>query len=272
MNELAELEAVFGKLEINVRQPGFYDEPAFIAAEAQDPRFLEKYAEYVATRSYSEEYLEQARHVVLGLGRFLFEKLREDGRKGACIDAGMALSRMLEREGIWNYVVKGALTIHFDTSTRLAPTHFCPIMASGNPATAGHVWVVAPPFKVIDVSVAFQPYSRGESRYIRECILAQKTESDSVEWQDIIDPECVPEFLRSTGRLPTLEDVENMFPGLLRCVSVFGVHSIRLPKTVLKYTASGIGASVEPLEKIRSLSLSGRYPEEVYREFLGSQR
>ena len=50
-----------------------------------------------------------------------------EGRLGACIDLSMVLSRILDAEGIWNYVVKGSLTLTFPRSVQPGPIYFWPI-------------------------------------------------------------------------------------------------------------------------------------------------
>jgi hypothetical protein len=102
---------------------------------------LEAYADFVEGRDYTEEYLASAEKCIERTVEFLFGRLASDGRKGACIDASCVLSRFLERQGIWNYMVKGGLTVVFPPKSGLARTYFSPIMAKENPAVAGHVWV-----------------------------------------------------------------------------------------------------------------------------------
>ena len=98
-----ELEAEFGRLGIDFRNPAFCETPAFLAAEQRNPRLLVKYAQYVNTLNFTLEYSQRAQTVVAETADFLYAELAADGRRGACIDISQMLQRFLERQGIWVY-------------------------------------------------------------------------------------------------------------------------------------------------------------------------
>ncbi len=101
---------------IPIDSPGFYDNPNFINIENKNPTYLSNYAQFVQLRPYSQAYLIQAESTIIQIANLLRHELVSDGRLGACLDVCMVLSRILEREGIWNYLVQGALTLDFDNS------------------------------------------------------------------------------------------------------------------------------------------------------------
>src|SRR5690242_9743445 len=103
----SELTAFFNDLGLAAPRPGFYDAPEFIAQEQQDPRMLELYAAYVEARPYDATYLANATALVHRLASFMAERLQRDGRLGACADASGVALRILEREGVWAYMVDG---------------------------------------------------------------------------------------------------------------------------------------------------------------------
>lgn len=270
MTRLSNLESLFHQLGVDCGKPGFYDDAGFVHAEKTNPELLDVYAEYVMVRDFSPEYLATARQMVRQTSDYLFRKLVEDGRKGACIDASMTLSRFLEKQGIWNFAVRGGLTIEFSKETGLESLHFCPIMEHSNPAKAGHVWVHAPPFPVVDLTVALQPYRGGQGQYLQGAVVAEDVGRGSVEWPDLFDPDCVPSFVVSRGRLPTLPDMEAMSPGLLARIQRLGVYTVRLHHATLKYVTCAVTAPDSPLEAMTSLRLKGFYPKDLYADYVKS--
>lgn len=179
------LEKAFSKEGIPTRTPGFYDHPRFLCIERSQPDLLNCYARYVDTKSYSPEYLEHAAQIIRTAAGELRKLLKRDGRKGACIDCSMALSRMLDKEGIWNYAVKGATTIAFPKATGFPTFSFWPISEdNGSPGQFGHKWVCAPPFKIVDITIQQQDYQRPISAMLPPFVLAdcgQKTNADATD-------------------------------------------------------------------------------------------
>lgn len=78
------LDDLFNDLGITSRDPGFYDDPHFMAAESDDPRFLENYAEWVNLRPRSAEYDDHVRHIVPRLAQMVFAKVEALGKHGRC--------------------------------------------------------------------------------------------------------------------------------------------------------------------------------------------
>lgn len=230
---------------------------------------LEAYADFVEDREYGDEYLSSAKAAIERTARFLFERLVADGRKGACVDASCVLSRFLERQGVWNYVVKGALTIVFPPGANLKPRHFCPIMATGNPAVAGHAWVCAPPFRVVDLTVALQPYEHGEEHYLGDMLLEEAGVPVSVTAADLFDPN--PAYHLRYGRpFPSLDDAKRECPALFKRIDRYGALEVTRGQTCLRYFATAISASDTPLETARNLQLSGKWPIDLWQDFESS--
>lgn len=265
-------QALFAKLGVDTSNPGFYDSDTFLKEERSNPRLLEEYAAFVDLRVRSPEETMRVRDVVQRTAAFLFQRLSEDGRKGACVDASIALSRMLERRGVWNYIVKGALTLTFAPDTGLGDLHLAPIMMNGNPAVAGHAWICAPPFRVVDITAAFQPYPPSYERLITSPIIEESLSPVTPTVEDLFDPDLVAEFLRRERRLPTLRDTTANDPDLMSKTRRFGAGSVTLGKVTFRYIACGIGAPDEPLERLSTLNLSGKYPRDLYEELLQSER
>lgn len=255
------------RLGIDTSTPGFYDDPVFMQAEQRDPTMLEAYADFVSEMRLPETYLAEARDRVQKTTAFLHEKLVADGRKGACVDASMVLSRFLERQQVWNYIATGALTLEFPPNSGIKRKHFSPIMLRGNPAVAGHVWVVAPPFKVVDLTVSMQPYEYGEEKYLSGVLLAETGESIEIEAISLYDTDVIDDFVARRGAPPTLRDVRAYDPMLLNRIARYGPVGVTVGEVRLKYVPCAISAPDSPLEDARNLCLSGKYPGDLWREF-----
>ena len=157
------LEKHFKKLNIDYNSIAFYDSNEFLKQEQKNNRFLELYANYVNEKKYSIEYIERAKKEIPLIAKILNQELKKDGRLGACIDISIVLSRILEKEGYWNYLTKGSLTIDFPIESKIETKYFWSV--DDGEFQSGHTWVVAPPFNVIDIALRQQPY-KGEEQKI----------------------------------------------------------------------------------------------------------
>lgn len=203
-----DFEQFFREADIDYSKPGFYDDRNFVEFEKSNPAFLEIYADYINSMSFPSDYLMDARKVALDITEFVYDRLNFDGLKGACLDVCGIISRILEREGIWNYVVKGGLTISFDKSTGITPTYCAPIMTHDNPAVLGHAWVVAPPFRIIDVAFSHQPYTRGEEKYLEGFIAKEEVSKATLQVEDLFDMDAIELFVEQHKRMLTIQDIE----------------------------------------------------------------
>ncbi len=158
------LNKLFQKLSIDISTPGFYDSPPFLEKEKSDPRFLENYAYFVHTRTYSQEYLQNASQKIEIVSETLRACLEADGRKGACVDISGMAGRMLDRLGVWNYVAKATLTIEFPIQSKIDPRFFW-LFDKGN-FVAPHAIIVAPPYTIVDITVRHQQYETDEAAII----------------------------------------------------------------------------------------------------------
>lgn len=267
MNQLEELVAEFQANSIPYDKPGFYDLDSFLKQEKRNPLYLSKYAEYVLKKEYQADYINYVRRAVPDLAAYLYGVLNRDGRKGACIDLSMAFSRMLDKLGIWNYCAKGALTITFDSALAIPPTHFQPWMAKDNPALDGHVWIVAPPYKIIDLTVKHQPYANDESKYVPNYVLTESTET--AEWgiTDIVEPAARIEFLQQFGRKISKNDILIYGHFYKHFIDRFGVAEIAINNAKFKYICTGTGASEADLEGITIIELNGKSFYQIFQEF-----
>ena len=258
IDELAEL---FRRLEIPTSDPGFCDHPSFLELERQNPELLNLYAAFVARSRYSPEYLERAEVKIRRAAQALHRELLAHGRLGACVDISGILSRILDREGIWNTCVKGSLTISFPPESGIGPRYFW--SCDRGEFVAGHAWLLAPPFTVVDISARQQPYEGLESNYIPEYVLSNDSEPTHVEVEDIISPE-VRLAMVQQGIPPDrhLEFGARYVPGIFAAIPPIMVPG--MDGSSLKYSPVAINAPDCPLEEMRNMDFGGMTPWELY--------
>lgn len=253
---------------IPTNAPGFCDDPSFLAVERSDPGYLNNYAAFIAKRPYTPEYLSRAQATISKAASLLHSELIQTGRLGACVDISGILSRILDREGIWNCGVKGSLTVTFPSETGIKPRYFWSV-DHGN-FVAGHAWVFAPPYTVLDVSVKQQPYGEKECAFLPETVLSVETTPATVDVEDIVSPSARMEMLRHgvppSQHLyygaPCIPDIFSAFPP----ISVPGLHG-----ATLKYSPVAIHAPDGSFEEMRNMTFNGLTPWELYSSKLSAK-
>ncbi|WP_299981403.1 hypothetical protein [Desulfobacula sp.] len=255
----------FKKNNIAIDKPGFFNDPNFLKFEQKNPRFLNCYARYVYGRKYDREYLIEAEDKILKACEIMHSELLKDGRKGACIDLSIVLAQILDKLGVWNFVVKGALTMEFPTEPNIGNQYFWPMDV--NDSMAGHVWIYAPPFTVIDLTIHEQPYEKYIENYIPDKIFLKKTTLVDFTINDI----CSPEFRHymEMNRMPlSFKGIDMVNPELKHFFKIFKTSSFQKRELSLKYIPCAVSGSEAPLERVTSLNLSGKTGYEVYKELI----
>lgn len=263
-----QLVSDFQSRRIPTKSPGFCDHPNFLAAEREDPSFLNNYAAFIAAQPYSDEYLHHARAVITNASSILYEELKVNGRLGACVDVSGILSRILEKEGIWNCGIKGSLTISFPPSSGEEKTYFWSV--DHGEFVAGHAWLFAPPFSIVDVAVKQQPYSGRKADYLPNINLIESASTAGVEIEDIISPSAIAELrMHGVPRSRYFEAVASQMSDILK---VFPAQSVETSNgSFMKYCPVAIHASDTPLEDMRNMEFGGKTPYQLYKEkFLGA--
>ena len=259
-----ELEQLFRRHGISFDEPGFYDSPEFQRGEREDLRFLENYAEYIQAVQFDDEYLGRARRIIRKLAEFVANEVRADGRAGACIDASGAVMRMLEREGVWSCMIGGAAIVFYPPCSGLDTRYFWPFVHPDNPAKTRHLWLLAPPLKVLDVTLSAQNWSQRELKYIPQSIACEQWQPEDVQIGDLMENELVELFYHDHGRMPTMRDIH---PEQLRTMQKFPAFSVAVNDTRIKYVPTMVSAMDGGLEDMRNLYLRGSYPAELYEHF-----
>lgn len=260
--EYAVLCALYEKHGIDASEPGFYDDPRFIDAESREAGFLESFGRMVECRPYEEVYLARSRKEIPAIARLVWEELVKDGRQGACVDVSMMLSRILEQEGFWNYIVKGSLTMTFPQSSGLTPRYFWSWDVVQQPFAAAHAWVVAPPFAVLDVSLKQQPFKKGQGQeFLPDLVVAEDVETSKPDPKDVFSPG----FLAIT-RTSIDRAISRFAPRLHQFFKDFPPVTIVHDGMVLKYTRVAISAPDKPFPEMDGWPVNGRIGIDFYKE------
>lgn len=258
-------QAFFRKHLINTNNPGFYDDSNFLKLEQLNPAILNNYASFVKQRKYDENYVKMVEEKLPIICNILHEELLKEKRQGACIDMSMALSRILESEKIWNYAVKGSLTITFSKGSFIGTKYFWTI--DQGEFAAAHAWLVVPPFNIVDLAIKEQPYKDQEKKYLPDTILQKQTKLSEVDLEDIIEPNILLD-LKKIYRNNTVKIMSHISENMTQFSHFFVPEIFEKQDTKFKYTPVGIAAPDVLLEDLTGLKLNGMYPQQIYKELI----
>jgi hypothetical protein len=222
-----------------------------MAAERNDPRFLENYAEWVKLWARSAEYDDYVRHIVPPLAQMVFAEVKAHGQQGLGVDASNLLSRSLDRLGVWNYIAIGGFNVGLTAFPDLGRRYFSVfdelVKSEGK---QGHVWVVAPPFQIVDVAIKVQGWIPEFERATPDFLASEKCEHIHMNVEDMVASEYSLQLAQqNSGQVPAdlhlqlqpyLRDFERAFPGV----------AVQTEHIQARYLPTGIGAALEPLQEV----------------------
>lgn len=249
-------------IEIDCNIPGFYDHPNFIEEETRFPEFLNNYARFVQTQAYDNDYLERSRREIPVIANALHDELLRDGRQGACVDMSGVFSRILEREGLWNFVVKGSLTVSFPENSGIGNRYFWSV--DNGEFVAGHAWLFAPPFSVVDLTLKQQQRDQQELQYFPDHLLAEGASVGNAETRDIVSPKIIRALIRQGVQEEDFLSTIN--PTMEKFVNTFETYFIESENTTFKYVPVATTAPDCPLEEMFGISENGRSAIDIYNE------
>lgn len=262
MKKYEELIEIFDKESINYSSPGFYDNPQFLKLEAEDRDFLKNYAYYVMHKKYSQAYLLEAEKNINTVADVLFKEFRVTNQLGRCLDLSLVFGKILEKLGIWNFVAQGGWIAEFTQSLNICDSYlylYDKISTSSENTKPGHAWLYAPPFKVIDLTLQYQKYSK-EQKEGRKYLPSKVLIKDPVEYSPEIHELCHPEVLEFGSR--------SIVEKLKEEISDFSSYKVDLGEVTLKYIPCAMTASDGSLEKNTSIKFNGRLGIQIYDELI----
>ena len=264
---LAAIESDFVARSIPVNHPGFYDHPNFMQVERDNPAYLNNYARYVDARPRSVEYEAHVRKVAPVIAEHFYQKLLANGRLGACVDISGLVSRALEREGIWNFAVKGSLTMTFPSKSNIPPQYFYSIDQGS--FTAGHAWVAAPPLFIIDVAIRLQPFQYTQANYLPPIVCSDSNTLALGNAIDIVAPEIRAHFAAHGVSEKNL--LRTISPQTVPFLKTFPARLIKSGDVSLKYVPVAVGAPDVPFEEMKVMYFDGKTGYEVYRDEIAAK-
>lgn len=236
----AMLDQDWNSLGIRRLEPGFYDDPSFIAAEQDGrPDLLVEYARYVTTKRYDPDYISGVRQLIGLFASFLAPFIASATAPGSCMFVSQMVSRILDEHGIWNYVVAGGTLVTPLPVGVLPPIPFVPEEDRENHIFRGHAWVVAPPFRIVDLTIEAQAYPAEYRKHVKGPVLEES-----------------PRPL--VRRLSPDHNFPDAFTQELHGAMV------TLPTAVYEYAPCAIRPSIEPLERMPLPDFAGQKPADIY--------
>lgn len=268
MTQLAEplqkLQKDFTDARIPTDQPGFYEDFQFIRRESKDPTYLDNYARFVQWQPYSDSYLWKAEEIIHIVGAELQHAIQLDESAAAYDESPLVMSKILEREGIWNYVVHGAVTITFPIASGFAPYSFRAVDTESNSLKArGYTWLFAPPFQVVDLAIITQNYPDPVSHFLPKIILEKDAETTVGDPEEILALPAIEKF-RAEG--VSLEDgLARLTPGFRsRFAPDFPAHKFARNDAEFKFIPMRVVPNDTPLEQFTKFVSKGRSAVTIY--------
>lgn len=248
--------------------PGFCDHPKFLDQERTTPDLLNHFAAFVARRTYDEPYLAHAKNIIENLSRMLHAELLVNGRLGACVDISGILMRALHCEQIWACGIKGSLTITFPPESGIERRYFWSI--DHGDFVAGHAWVFAPPYTIVDVTCGRQPYDQREHPFMPNVVVASPQSRSRIELEDVVSPSAIAELLsHGVPKERVLYSVRSALPHIS---SIFPAQTV--PGQLgaeLKYVPVAIIGLDGTFESMSNMTFQGHTPWELYTNTLAPE-
>jgi hypothetical protein len=206
--------------------PGCYDDPDFLKLEETNPGALEHYGEYVLLQQNNREPIQ-------GIAEALATDARLSEIQFRCRQVSLTLMNMLEAAGIWCFTVKGSVRFEFaDKAHRPKSIWAKDFVAEEH--EAGHFWVVAPPFEIVDVTARAQGWDGRRRAKIPNVVFGDSSNTSTVSYDPtlLVSPDVQladPSFAAQV--LPTHEPLWDKFPP--KCVSLEELNIIYQPSGVI---------------------------------------
>lgn len=257
---LEDIVGVWKRNGLSIDQPGFYDDPRYVRVEQAQQGYINTYARYVRDKTYTEGYLARSEAVIQAAATLLSREVIADGRPNLCVAVSKVLSKMLERENVWNYVVVGAFSVSMRIDGRWQTHAFYPFDV--RPVDAAHAWVVAPPFCLVDLTLRQQRYPGPVAAYLPDRLLTTYTFGADVTPRDV----CSPALLLGLHLKGFSDDeiLDRAFLSFKQFSATFPPEVMQTASATLKYVPTRIITPEGDLDQLSALSINGKSPEVLY--------
>lgn len=237
------------QLGIDTGQLGFFDQPAFMAEEQRNGKFLEQYAIWVMSRPRTAEYDQRVRDIVPRLAEFLADLFEREDMQRSCVHISSMMQRILDRLGVWSFCHKGSMIAEVAREELWRGQTMCDIPDFPG-AELGHAWVVAPPFVIADGAIRLQnPAGDPMNAYTPPIVSVEDAPLILPKVEDVVSAQLREQFANKEGRLdgqlhhrlePHLKDFSRRFPS----------REIRFGDLALRYVPAAVKISDVILEEI----------------------
>ncbi len=265
LNTFTILDSRLKSLGINTDLFGFYNQEAFLVQERMNGHFIEEYARWVDLRPRDTEYESLARSVVPKLTQIIADTLKADKVSGGCVLAASMISAMLDRLGVWSYIVVGTATVQID-SLGINKGLYIVDKRDFPDAELGHAWVIAPPFKIVDAAISLQHW--GSSK-ITERMPFFLTEVDkATPFKPYAEDVVCPEFRQKQQALEGYQDTRlhyKLEPNLESFNRLFPAHETHHNATRLRYVPVAVRLPDVSLEEINAAGKMGRPALDIWK-------
>jgi len=263
---IEQLQQEFADANIPTDEPGFYEDRAFIRREQKVPHYLDNYARFVQQQPYSLSYLDNAEPIIHVVSEELQLALKEDGSPEAYAEAPLVMSRILEREGVWNYVASGSLTMTFPAGSGFEPFSFPALnLQCGKTIDCSYHWAVAPPFQIIDIAIQACRYPYPFNHLLPKIVWETGGEPAAAELSDFFGANALKEIARAGMTME--EALDQYFPNYReRFAADFPPRAIARLDTQLKYVPTGVVVAESSLEQFTGFKSRGLTAAQIYAE------
>jgi hypothetical protein len=263
------LARIFSKRSINTSEIAFYNSEEFLKAEKNNPDILELYACHVDQMVCSAEQLAHNASCIETLCKILHDFIVRDDQVGTCVDLSGMVSKFLEAYGVWNYCISGSMNFHNPAlQVEGNTTYFWTFDTTDR---AGHVWVVAPPYAIIDLSARSQPFTSNEQDFIPDYILQKSGSVVNAITKDHVSPEIQMMYLgmntNISGKAYYALDLN-----VKKFDEYFPSYEFMVRETKFRYLCAGTTMTdAMSIEDLRGRKWRNKYPAEIFEEIVRPQ-
>lgn len=228
---------------------GWYDDPEFLRAAAENPALWTEVAREAEQHGATPAARAHARNVLASVLPQLASLFEEDGRRSDCLNRSLLLQRLLEGAGVWCWVAQGGMTALFPSEWSIAPIGYRPLSLE---QSLGHCWVVAPPFRVVDLSLRHQNEDGRAERHLPAIVAIEDPEPLKLSLLDVVDAE-VARLVGNAEPPPAMVAFNREFPA-----SRFLRDRVRF-----RYVPTAVAIPGPPLDRWTQ-RFAGRTPREIF--------
>lgn len=249
----ARIDARMRELGIDTTQFGFYDQPAFLAAEHRDSSFLDHYALWVQSRPRTTDYDARVRRIVPRLAEVLADLFEREGMQRSCAHMSAMMQRILDRLGVWSFGLKGSMIAYVERKNLWRGQAMCDVPDFPG-AEVGHAWVVAPPFKIVDGTIRLQnPAGDPMNKFTPPIVAVEEAKLIKPTLEDVVSAELRARHQHYEGRLDS-QLHHRLVPQLRSFGRAFPSWEVRFGELALRYVPAGVRISDVELEEINGAS------------------